>query len=392
MTACGFVSAADRQGVVRGEAWSRHTIDDADGARLRDVNGDRLPDLITAWEEGGQIRLHLNPGPEHARERWPQVIVGEVSTPEDAVLVDLDGDGGFDVVSSCEGSTQAMFVHWGPRDRSRLLDATAWKTEIIPATAGIGQWMYCVPLDVDGRHGIDLIAGSKGESAAIGLLLSPTDPRRLEDWTWRAISEAGWIMTLETVDFDRDGDADVLLTDRKGPSRGCKWLENPGAKRASMGDWPTHLIGGGDHEVMFADVGDIDRDGQLDVACATRDDGVLLFRSVSESGVEWETWSVAMPAARGTGKAVRLADLDGDGRTDLAVTCENAAGVSGVFWLSQQGEVHQPVWFPHEISGPEGTKFDLMQLIDLDGDEDLDLVTCEERENLGVIWYENPAD
>ena len=33
--------------------WPRHTIDDssrgADGVRLADVNGDRLPDIVTGW-------------------------------------------------------------------------------------------------------------------------------------------------------------------------------------------------------------------------------------------------------------------------------------------------------------------------------------------------------
>ena len=28
--------------------------------------------------------------------------------------------------------------------------------------------------------------------------------------------------------------------------------------------------------------------------------------------------------------------------------------------------------------------------VDMDGDGDLDVLTCEERDNLGVIWYENP--
>jgi hypothetical protein len=32
-----------------------------------------------------------------------------------------------------------------------------------------------------------------------------------------------------------------------------------------------------------------------------------------------------------------------------------------------------------------------MELVDLDGDGDLDVLTCEERAGLGVIWYENPA-
>ena len=32
-----------------------------------------------------------------------------------------------------------------------------------------------------------------------------------------------------------------------------------------------------------------------------------------------------------------------------------------------------------------------MQLLDLDADGDLDVITCEEVDNLGVVWYENPA-
>ncbi len=43
-----------------------------------------------------------------------------------------------------------------------------------------------------------------------------------------------------------------------------------------------------------------------------------------------------------------------------------------------------------EKGGPDGTKFDLMQVLDLDADGDLDVITCEERDQLGVIWYENP--
>ena len=34
---------------------------------------------------------------------------------------------------------------------------------------------------------------------------------------------------------------------------------------------------------------------------------------------------------------------------------------------------------------------DLLEAVDLDGDGDLDLITCEEVADLGVIWYENPT-
>src|SRR5688572_6953436 len=87
--------------------WTRHTIDHtsngAAGVRLADANRDGRMDLVTGWEQGGTIRLYLNPGPEKVKAIWPAVVVGNVPSPEDAVLADLDGDGAMDAISSCEG-------------------------------------------------------------------------------------------------------------------------------------------------------------------------------------------------------------------------------------------------------------------------------------------------
>ena len=58
-----------------------------------------------------------------------------------------------------------------------------------------------------------------------------------------------------------------------------------------------------------------------------------------------------------------------------------------MFYLRRAGKK----WIPRGLSGPAGVKFDRIELRDLDGDGDLDLITCEERDNLGVFWYENPA-
>jgi hypothetical protein len=51
-------------------------------------------------------------------------------------------------------------------------------------------------------------------------------------------------------------------------------------------------------------------------------------------------------------------------------------------------------WDFYKLSGLKGRKFDLVTLIDLDGDGDLDVLTNDENEEgdgLGVVWYENPV-
>lgn len=404
-TACGplepkLAEWPDRQ-------WARHTIDDssfgADGVRLADANDDGRLDIVSPWEQGGRIRVYFNPGASGLRDRWPAVTVGEVGDPEDAFFVDLDGDGALDVVSSCEGETRSMYVHWAPIDRSRLLDPEAWTTEELPAASGIAQWMFALSTQVDGRHAVDLIGGAKNEGAQIGWFESPADARRLSDWKWHPLYDAGWVMTVRTHDMDADGDMDIVATDRTGPRRGALWLENPEPANSVAEAWIEHRIGPvGDYEAMHNAIADLDGDGMDDVLVAVKGGPVRFHRRTTDVPATWETHDIDMPPQSGTGKSVKVADIDLDGRLDLVVGCEHATeGKIGVFWLSYVGGPTDIQWSAHSISGPEGFIYDLIQLTDLDGDGDLDLVTLEEKgpylaqgyegKELGVIWYENPA-
>ena len=377
------------------ERWTRHTIDGssrgADGVRLLDVNADRRLDIATGWEEGGLIRAYLHPGFGAVVKEWPAVTVGKVGNPEDAVFVDLDSDGAVDVVSSCEGQTKTLFVHWAPADADKYLDSTAWETAALPASKGKQQWMFVLPLDVDGKNGVDLIAGSKNAGAQIGWWESPENPRDLAGWKWHPLYDAGWIMSLVASDMDGDGDSDVVATDRKGSQRGVLWLENPDADKA--GDsWAVHRVGPVDqHEVMFLALADLDGDGLEDVLVPDRSDLLLYYRRTDAGGLGWQRHEIRLPDGIGTGKAVAVGDIDLDGRPDIVFSCERAREEKhGVMWMSNEAGPLEPDWSGHPISGPTGTKYDLVELIDIDGDGDLDVLTCEETENLGVFWYENP--
>lgn len=365
------------------QPWQRHTIDNtsrgADGIRPQDVNGDGLPDLCTGWEEGGVIRVYLHPGHAQVKQPWPAVTVGNVKSPEDAVFMDVNGDGAFDVVSSCEGRQQTIFVHFAPTKPEDYLKPEAWKTQPIAASENQSRWMFALPWQREKEKPFELIAGSKSPNGAVGSF-------RQDDagqWNWRKLADAGWIMSLVTEDINQDGHADLLYSDRKGKQRGVYWIDFSGDPRSQT----PKLIGGANHEVMFLDAADLDQDGQRDVVCATYGETILWFRR-REAAPVFEQIEIPMPASTGTGKSVRVADVNLDGQNDLVISCGNAGKKHGVMWMQKrEGE-----WVAQPISGlQEGIKFDLLQLIDLDGDGDQDVLTCEERDNLGVIWYENPA-
>ena len=375
--------------------WKLHIINNssrgADGIRLSDINRDGSADIATGWEEGGTVMVYINPGVEKADTLWPSVVAGKAASVEDAVFADLDCDGAIDVVSCCEGEARSIFVHWAPQDLKQYLDPCAWKTEVIPASAALMQWMFCFPVQIDGRNGIDLVAGAKNETARLGWFEAPPKARSLANWKWHPISPAGWIMSIIPADMDNDSDLDIVISDRKGALRSCRWLENPGSGTDQKKAWRNHFIGGTGREVMFITLADLDNDSITDILAAVRPASLLWFRRESLSAQSWETRETEFPEATGHAKAVSVADIDLDGGLDIVVSCEHSGGKSGVFWLSARDAFSGREWEFNDISGSRGTKYDLVECIDLDGDGDLDVVTTEERENLGVIWYENPA-
>jgi hypothetical protein len=396
MIACvimpGFAWGADRPDAA-GVAWRRHVIDassrGADGVRLVRTEG-RL-EVATGWEQGGQVRICLHPGVGEVQQKWPGVTVGTAGDVEDAVLVDLDGDGALDVVSCSEGKTRTVNVHWAPKQSTDRYNAAAWTTENVAASRDAMMWMFALPLDVDGRHGIDLVAGGKGKGAAIGWFEAPPQARDLAEWKWHELRRAGWLMSLLPSDMDGDGDLDVVYSDRKGASRGAGWLENPGVAAASR-DWKDHAIGGEGKDCMFLSVADLDADGREDVLLAVQPKEILWLRRLSTNGREWEPHSIPLPEPTGIVKAVSAGDIDLDGGLDLVFSCEQAKDpAEGLMWLSADGDPRMGKWIAHRMSGVDGVKHDLVALVDLDSDGDLDAMTTEEVKNLGVIWYENPV-
>ncbi len=360
--------------------WHRHVIDDsfrgADGVRLADFNGDGMQDVVTGWEQSGVVRLYLNPGHDQIKKHWAAVTVGKAGSPEDAVPFDIDDDGDLDVVSCHEGKTRQVCVHFNAAgsEPELLMQEKNWSSQVFERIDG-QLWMFAEPISL-GDQSRGLVVGSKGSAGSITLLIAPQQQaERLDLWKVHKIRDAGWIMTLKSLDLDGDGDQDLLFSDRKGPRRGVGWLEQP--NQSPTQPWIEHDIGGSGYEVMFVDA------TQKRVLVATRN--ALFIDFVRRQGQKWTSREIANPTGVPLGKAIKR--LTGD---VIVLTANTAADkkakpkLPGI-WLRNSDQT----WLP--IDPTIAIKPDRIECLDLDGDGDLDVMTCEEVKNLGVIWYENPG-
>ena len=211
--------------------------------------------------------------------------------------------------------------------------------------------------------------------------------------------DAGRPNSVALADLDGDGDADAITTDPV-----TVVFEDLGAvfwwERQAGGTWTQHSVSDDFYGATYADAADLDGDGDLDVyAAAYYGDGPELGRNGRFAWFEnldghAGAWSQTVLGDLFWGaNAMDAGDLDGDGDLDLAGASELTDG-----GLEQEADV---VWFENldgagDAWGQHDLALDLtnasdVKLADLDGDGDLDVVAGWSY-GFGPtnhVWFEN---
>lgn len=219
--------------------------------------------------------------------------------------------------------------------------------------------------DVDGDGRTDVAIGGRE-----GPLLWYENP----DWDRHFIVGGGYeTVDGELGDVDGDGDLDVVMG-------GLYWYENP--RPGTDTSWTTHQIA--EHATHDVEVADLNGDARLDVVTRDQsafgsDDGSEVHVWLQTGTNAWAHEALSCPS----GEGIDVADLDEDGRPDLVIGgiwFENtSAGGTGIDWQSRRfGRFH-----------PNAS----VAVADLNGDgrKDVALTPAElEDEFAAIVWFEAP--
>jgi hypothetical protein len=222
--------------------------------------------------------------------------------------------------------------------------------------------------DLNGDGNLDLVQANYITANTVSIRLGDGSGKLTAPASNATVAAGNTPDNVTLGDIDGDGDLDMLVSNGSNGPYTITVLQNDGA----AGFTPlasNSTLSPSDFGRSMA-IGDLDGDGDLDLAVSTRDYKLNIFQNNgSGSFTRLASSNTATFALNDFAENLHLGDFDGDGDLDAVVTNRNAGTVS-VRFNDGTGT------FSGTTNLTVGAYPSSMAVADVDGDGDLDLVTA----------------